>query len=339
MGLIKKLIGNEISGAVSSVTSQLGNFFGGAPGYSSGAEGLMYPLELRNQADRPCIEFTAYDTSSGDVQLKTIWFPCPAGIEINDQATYNTIDLGALGGALNTAFEAAGGAGNVVDKASGVGKSLVNQVKSARAGEVTALAAMALPGYGDKLQFKAKTILNPNTNTNFTGNSIRNFNFAFKMIARSEQEAREIQRIHRTFRKYTYADSNGNQQNLTLRYPPVWRIRFLDGQKNENTYIPKIFSCYLQNVTSTFNSTSPTFHTDGSPLEVDITLGYQETRVLTRFDIETMGDDENRGIGADGLASEQGTSEADLARLSEQEAIWQTANASNDSNQTTPPAN
>jgi hypothetical protein len=87
----------------------------------------------------------------------------------------------------------------------------------------------------------------------------------------------------------------------------------------------------LQNVTSTFNSTSPTFHTDGSPLEVDITLGYQETRALTRFDIETLGHDNNRGIDSDGLATEQGTSEADLARLNEQEAVWEKANASNES--------
>jgi len=329
IGQIKSLIRNEITGAVNSIVDQLG--FGLRGGYNSGAEGLMYPLELRSQADRPCIEFTAYDTSSGDVQLKTIWFPCPAGIEINDQATYNTIDLGALGGALNSAMEAAGGADTLRGAVGATANNLVNQVKSARAGEITALAAMALPGYGDKLQFKAKTILNPNTNTNFTGNAIRSFNFTFKMIARSEQEAKQIQQIHKTFRKYTYADSNGNQQNLTLRYPPVWRIRFLDGQKNENKYIPKIYSCYLQNCTSTFNSQGATFHTDGSPLEVDITLSYQETRVLTRFDIETLGDDENRGIGSDGLATEQGTSEQDLARLADQEAIWEQSNESNSS--------
>jgi hypothetical protein len=330
IGQIKKLIGKEISGAVDSITSQLGlnNF----AGYNSGAEGLMYPLELRNQPNRPCIEFTAYDTSSGDVRLKTIWFPCPAGIEISDQASYNTIDLGALGGALNAAIEAAKAGDGIKGALSNAGKSLVNQVKAARAGEIAAIASMAVPGYGDKLQFKAKTILNPNTNTTFTGNTVRSFNFSFKMIARSEVEAKEIQRIHKTFRKYTYADSNGNQQNLTLRYPPVWRIRFLDGQKNENKYIPKIYSCYLQGITSTFNSTSATFHTDGSPLEVDVNISFQETRALTRFDIENMSQDENRGIGSDGLATEQNASEADLARLNEQEAIWEKANASNESN-------
>jgi len=331
IGKIKKLIGNEISGAVSSITDQLG--FGLRGGYDSGAEGLMYPLELRSQSQRPCIEFTAYDTSSGDVQLKTIWFPCPAGIEISDQATYNTIDLGALGGALNQAIEAgksaAGGAENKLKAGS---NALLSQVKDARAGEIAAIAAMALPGYGDKLQFKAKTILNPNTNTTFSGNAVRTFSFQFKMIARSQQDAQEIQKIHQTFRKYTYADSNGNQQNLTLRYPPVWRIRFLDGQKNENKYIPKIYSCYLQGVQSSFNSTAPVFHTDGSPLEVDVSISFQETRALTRFDIETLGSDANRGIGADGLATEQGAGDEDLTRLNEQPAVWETVNKSNESN-------
>lgn len=330
IGKIAKLIGNEVSSALGSITDQLG--FGLRGGYDSGAEGLMYPPELRSQSQRPCIEFTAYDTSSGDVQLKTIWFPCPAGIEISDQATYNTIDLGALGGALNQAIEAGkSAAGGAKGKFKAGSNALLGQVKDARAGEIAAIAAMALPGYGDKLQFKAKTILNPNTNTTFSGNSVRSFTFAFKMIARSESEAKEIQKIHQTFRKYTYADSNGNQQNLTLRYPPVWRIRFLDGQKNENKYIPKIYSCYLQGVQSSFNSTAPVFHTDGSPLEVDVSISFQETRALTRFDIETLGSDANRGIGADGLATEQGTSDADLARLSEQEAVWETVNKSNES--------
>ena len=86
IGQFKKLIGREISGAIdsvtdsiSSITDSLGFALRGA-GYNSNAEGLMYPLELRSQEDRPCIEFTAFDTSSGSVVQKTIWFPCPAGI-------------------------------------------------------------------------------------------------------------------------------------------------------------------------------------------------------------------------------------------------------------------
>lgn len=320
IGQFKKLLGNEISGAINSVTDQFSSItdslgFGfKKAGYDSNAEGLMYPLELRSQESRPCIEFTAFDTSSGSVVQKTIWFPCPAGIAISDSATYNSIDLGALGGAagdiLNSAKEGAAGAEGNLNKVVGAGKGATGAIgrQMGGIGEVTANAgqmAAGAMGQGDKAAFYRKKIMNPNTNTSFDGNAIRSFSFGFKMIARSEAEAKVIQRICSLFQKYVYADSNGNTQNLTLRYPPVWRIRFLNGQKNENMYIPKIYSCYLTTVSATYNSTSATFHADGSPLEVDVAITYQETRALTRHDIETLGDDENRGISDEGYATQQ----------------------------------
>ena len=65
-------------------------------------------------------------------------------------------------------------------------------------------------------------------------------------------------------------------------------------------------------MSSTFNSTSATFHTDGSPLEVDISISYQETRALTRYDIENLANDTNRGINVDtGLATTQQSSKID----------------------------
>lgn len=309
-GRIKNLIGSEINGAINSIREQLSFNIGSFKiGYETGVEGLMYPMELRDQPDRPCIEFTAYDTSSGQVDQKTVWFPCPSGIQINDQAAYNTIDLGAFGAAISAKAEGGGLLGTL-----GAG---LKQAGSMKGGEIATLAAGKLGGIGDKVAFNAKAIQNPNTNTNFTGNPVRSFSFAFKMIARSEKEAQQIKKIHSTFRKYTYADSNGNQQNLTLRYPPVWRIRFLDGQKNENQYIPKIHSCYLLGVQSTFNSTAPTFHTDGSPLEVEVSLTYQESRALTRYDIENLGNDDDRGIGADGMATTQLTPQGALNKVNE----------------------
>ena len=130
--------------------------------------------------------------------------------------------------------------------------------------------------------------MNPNTNTTFGGNTIRNFQFQFKLIARSQAESEEIRKIHNKFRAFTYADSRSNAQNLILAYPPTWTIKFLDTAKKENKFIPKIFSCYLTGFTSTLNPTVNMFHDDGSPLEVDISLQYQETRVLTRADIDDL---------------------------------------------------
>jgi len=124
------------------------------------------------------------------------------------------------------------------------------------------------------------------------------------MIAHSPEEAEAIREIHSKFRAFTYADSRSNAQNLILSFPPTWTIRFLDGRGKENKFIPKIFSCYLVSIESTFNSTTNMFHSDGAPLEVDISVSYQETRTLTRTDIDDL---ESETIGADrGIDSETG---------------------------------
>ena len=339
IGQFKKLIGREISGAIdsvtdsiSSITDSLGFALRGA-GYNSNAEGLMYPLELRSQEDRPCIEFTAFDTSSGSVVQKTIWFPCPAGIAISDSASYNTIQLGALGGAVaDIANETKQGAaagegvlGTIGGAIKGGGSAIAKQ--SGGVGEIAANAgqmAAGTMGQGDKVAFLRKKIMNPNSNTSFDGNPIRTYSFSFKMIARSQQESQAMKRICEIFQKYVYADSNGNTQNLTLRYPPVWRIRILDGQKIENQYLPKIYSCYLTGVSTTYNSAAATFHSDGAPLEVDVAINYQETRALTRYDIETMANDELRGISESGYATTQlsnAVEQAEEAKAAEEQVV------------------
>ena len=52
--------------------------------------------------------------------------------------------------------------------------------------------------------------------------------------------------------------------------------------------LPSIFASYLQNFNATFNTTAPTWYKDGAPLEVDISMTYQESRALERNDIENL---------------------------------------------------
>ena len=294
------------------------------PSYNpGGAESMHYPISLRSEP-RPCIEFTVYDTSGGTVEMKTIWFPVPGGLTFSDGATYSNIDLGALGGALDSAMDGFKNTdGGIMKKASGGIDAIVNQAASLKSGEIAAIASMALPGIGEQVSFKAKTIINPNTNQAFQGNSVRSFDFSFKMIANSQKEANMMKKIHETFRRYVYADSDGNRQNITLAYPPVWRIRFLDGMGAENNYIPKIHSCYLQTFNTSINATNNVFNIGGDPLEIDVTVSYVETRALTRHDIDTLGDDENRGIDGDGQPTIQPSNAEDLNVLKGQVAAWE----------------
>ena len=276
---------------------------------SGQTSGLVYPIDLRGQSNVNIIEFTAHEKNSQENGPGTtqhhIFFPCPANISINDSATYNTVDLGTIGGAIGKALQNSDGS------LSGIGESLRGQMGAAienfKASEIASAAAqkLVLPeNLKSGMSLQSRTLLNPNTNTTFSGNAIRSFTFAFKMIAQSAEEAEVIRKIHSKFRRFTYADSKTDSQNLILAFPPTWTIRFLDGNGNENKFIPKIFSCYLVSIESSFNSTTNMFHRDGAPFEVDISISYQETRTLTRQDIKELEEGSlgsNRGIDDNGV--------------------------------------
>jgi hypothetical protein len=248
---------------------------------------LIFPLEIGNQPERPLIKFTAYDRRAGNADQHHIYLPSPAGISFTEQADFSSIDLGMV---ATTAISATQG---------GVG----NAVGSIKAGDVLKTATSMTP-IGENFDFQSKTIKNPNTNTSFKSNSLRTFSFAFKLVARNEEESVVIRKIHSKFRHFTYAARKGGSSNFVLDFPPVWTIRFMDQGKDslsENTYIPRIFSCYLTQCNSTFNADANIYHNDKAPLVIDMNITYQETRALTRNDIEDMENDQlqNRGIDPD----------------------------------------
>ena len=272
---------------------------------SSDTSGLVYPIDLRGQPNVNIIEFTAHEKETSGVKQHHIFFPCPANITFNDSATYTTLDLGVIGGGLSQAIQEGG------FSPSKIAESIKGQIGGANASfsnaEIISAAIQSLPGpeaIKGTAKLKGRTLLNPNTNTTFSGNAIRSFTFGFKLIAKSPEESEIVRKIHSKFRAFAYADSRSDAQSILLAFPPTWTIRFLDGNGNENRFIPKIYSCYLVSVESSFNSTTNMFHADGAPLEVDISVSYQETRVLTRTDIDGLEADTigaNRGIDENGV--------------------------------------
>ena len=59
------------------------------------------------------------------------------------------------------------------------------------------------------------------------------------------------------------------------------RIDNVDGQQIG----PKLKNCYLTNITTNYNPTSMSFHSDGKPVEIDLSLSFSEQTTLTRDDI------------------------------------------------------
>ena len=289
---------SRLSSSVNTVKSSLGfeisnphrlpkNYLG--QGSEDSASPLIYPLDLDFTKGYHGISFRVDDR---DNQFsRSVYFPCPPNISFNDSATYSTIDLNTIGNIIKNEVDSGASNRDLASITADVLKRGAGAVQNLKAAEVAKAVGSSLPIVPGSVrgtsQVLGRRIFNPNTNTTFTGNSIRSFTFSFKMVASSEEESRRVNEIHRMFRKYVYADSDPSTQNLILRFPPTWNIQFLDLGR-ENPFIPRIYECYLVSVETNFNSTTNAFHKDGAPLEVDMSLTYQETRVLTRADIDAL---------------------------------------------------
>lgn len=289
---------------LSKLTTEL---FGNLKGLSFNNKGLLqYPLDLTSTPRQQVVMLTAYTKEGEKVIPQTIYLPCPAGISFNDGAAFGTIDLGILGTIGSGAAEAAqnasaDGAGFFGSAGAGIG-SVVNQASTLKGGQAATIG-MSMTPFAEQAKLSRRALINPNTNSNFTGNTVRQFSFSFKMIANSEAEAEAIRQIHQRFRHYTYAKPQTGENKFTLDYPPVWTIKFIDFETGkENKFIPTIYSSYLTTVSTNFNAGQNIFFKDGAPLEVDMSITYQETRVLTRDDLIKMesGQMGEREIGSDG---------------------------------------
>jgi len=298
-------------------------------------EDLRYPLNLNSNTARPQVRFTCFEREdikkSGEkifnLVRRATYFPCPANIAFADNAALSTIDLGMFGAGLSDGLNRTEG-----NKDAGVASLGGNFTKSGTI--VQALGKLGIAGaklagaegFVDKVTFANRIVANPFQNTAFQGSGIRSFTFNFKMIADSQEEALAIRHIHHRFRRYMYAGrlNQGKSDSAGfLQYPAIWEIEFLTGINDKgvmtNKFLPGIMACYLQNFNSTFNTTAPVWHVDGAPLEVDISMTFQEARALERTDIDnlhnmiekysTEGADDDDMMNARGI-SNKGTSRA-----------------------------
>lgn len=261
---------------------------------------LKFPLELNETF--PIIEFSCYDKPSGTSVY--ISFPLPMGIVFSDKGNYSSIDLGVLGAASNTLAAAddknssfKGAAIKDIQKA----VSGASSMTSAEAASIIAKQLSSSDNSNSAINLATKRIIAPNTNTTFTGNAVRSFSFTFKMVPRSRADTEMIYLIQEAFRYYSYASTVEGSSQLIQGYPPVWSIKFLINGK-ESSFHPKIYSCYLEGLTSTFGTLSNASMENGAPLDTDVALSFQETRALNRIDITKLQSGE-RGFDKETLAS------------------------------------
>lgn len=280
-------ISSLISSAATSLSGQL------ETGRNAGSETLEFPINLES-FKRPIIRFVClpHDPS---LPIESICMPCPGGVTFTDSATYATVDMGTISGAAEIASAFAKGGDTVKDKLKAAAAEGGAQAASGGGigASILLTKKLGLEKTSQALELSGKQVVNPRTNTTFSGNVLRNFQFDFSLVGSNEAEVRMIDRIQNVFRYNVYASELGQRKTM-LQYPPLWHIEFLSPEMVELEYMPKIFSCYLTNVAVSVNSESNTWRKDLSPYQINVSLSFQESKVLTRNEIEDLEQNSNR---------------------------------------------
>ena len=247
---------------------------------------LVFPRDMLVESQRPYIRFTCKPVNGGQ-GMTSVNLPCPGGVSYGDGGSYATIDMGMIGDIAQIVAKG-GSPGEMLGAAAGTFKKQAAGL-GAVGGSVLALKAMGANDAATALEFANKSIRNPRTNTAFSGNTLRSFQFNFKMIGKDPNEVDEINEIQSFFREQIYASKLNGTSTIMQQYPNQWTVKFMDPRDGEELqYMPKIFTCYLTGTSTVINSTSNTYRTDLSPYEIDVSLQFQETKILDRDEINAL---------------------------------------------------
>jgi hypothetical protein len=232
-------------------------------------------------------EFVA--SSLGSVSLYM-----PAGLQVNDNLSYDNVDTG-LGGMAVNSYQNSASAGQFLKQVASdlpeVGDRYVSQMLATASQEKGLVG-----GAAGQLLINRGEVVNPHTQMLFRSPALRQFNFSFKLMPRTRAEAKEIISIIRFFREAAYPSlSNGTESSetegknksldmATYQFPDVFDIQYLTNNKVNKNLI-KYGRAYITAVSVNYNQTSPTFLEDGMPSEIDLSLTFQETKALSRQEI------------------------------------------------------
>lgn len=228
-----------------------------------------------------------------DLDRKVILY-FPPGLIIQDGAQYDNADLGFMG---TTALGGIRRGNSLISSmAKGVKDGLMDTFQlmlgNFAPGEAAQLAAaravekIPFSGVQNAAKIALQRVISPNTRTMFRGVPIKTYAFTFKFVATSKDEADQINDIIKFFRTEVYPESMApGGIPLGYKFPNIFRLQFMwNGGVNEA--IPQPLLSYLLDVSTTYNPSSMSFHEDGNPTEIDLTLRFQEYRAMSRQDVE-----------------------------------------------------
>lgn len=191
----------------------------------------------------------------------------PPSVKYN--MNYANKDLGTLAGLLSGgAFDSQGAFKGAGEAAAAMGASLAKLPGMFGATDVKSL-----------LSASSKTSLNPFKEVIFEAVDFRKFAFRYKFLPRNQAETKEIEDIIKLFKFHMHPEMSAGK--LFFIYPSEFNISYyFDGK--ENSYFHKFAPCVLESMEVSYGGEQFSAFRDGAPTEVNLSLVFSETEILTK---------------------------------------------------------
>lgn len=204
----------------------------------------------------------------------TIFLPMPLALDTNYSINYSeesVTDLGAsvVGGAV-------GGAANILSLFKG---------KAGMIGKVASAALAAGSGGVAKsgaklLGIQAGLSINPHQELLLNGVKFREFKFSYDLIAKNKDDSDAIQNIIKVLKISMHPEIAA--ASLLFKYPSEFELLFYTTSTTQNPYLFKTKRCILKDLQVSYGKNFVTFKDTNAPVEISITMNFQETEILDR---------------------------------------------------------
>ena len=249
--------------------------------------GYKKPDEIKTEYDHR--EKTIANTTliGGAVQgvpQGSITLPIPSQISDTNSTKFGESSLNSFYAAAISRTLDITGASTAEEFVKSIGTGAVDAAKVAGSPEVAAIvrlftAQQAISTLGANVSFDqlfARTtgsIINPNMELLFSGPSLRNFKFQFKMTPREQPEAEACKKIIRKFKK-SMSPVGGN--NIFLDTPNIFKLSYMTGNQ-KHKFLNKFKLCALTDMSVNYTGEGNyATYDEGAPVSMIMDLSFTE---------------------------------------------------------------
>ncbi len=210
----------------------------------------------------------------------------PASVQVTYGTQYQDTPVGAVTEqALNAYNDILAGRGSdAIGQLGKMGPEIANSLQQFMLGTIGVIPGFQ--GVKEAFEMKEGNVIADRLELAFKGINKRNFQYTFKMIPKSEQEARAIRDIVFAFKSNMLPEFvGGNRGGRRFLVPNTFDIQYMYLQ-NSNHFLHHISTCVLENMNVAYGGDRyKTFDAsvDGAPpMETTITLNFKEMELITR---------------------------------------------------------